>query len=68
MIPAKRTLSILCALAATTMFGAIWTGIAQEQDVTEAPTGFNTPSFNGAASVSNGITEPSGDSLAQHAG
>ena len=30
----------------------------------EAPTGFNTPSFNGAQSVSNGIVEPAGDSFA----
>ena len=38
-------------------------GIAQ-QSATEAPAGFTTPSFNGAASVSNGIAEPPGDSFA----
>jgi CxxC motif-containing protein (DUF1111 family) len=32
---------------------------------TEAPAGFNTPSFNGAQSVSNGIVEPSGDTFAK---
>jgi CxxC motif-containing protein (DUF1111 family) len=30
----------------------------------EAPAGFNTPSFNGAQSVNNGISEPPGDSFA----
>lgn len=30
----------------------------------EAPAGFNTPSFNGAQSVNNGIAEPAGDSFA----
>jgi CxxC motif-containing protein (DUF1111 family) len=30
----------------------------------EAPAGFNTPSFNAAQSVSNGIVEPPGDSFA----
>lgn len=30
----------------------------------EAPAGFNTPSFNGAQSVNNGISEPAGDSFA----
>ena len=38
-------------------------GISQ-QSAKEAPAGFNTPSFNGAASVSNGITEPPGDTFA----
>jgi CxxC motif-containing protein (DUF1111 family) len=30
----------------------------------EAPAGFNTPSFNGAQSVNNGISEPPGDTFA----
>jgi CxxC motif-containing protein (DUF1111 family) len=38
-------------------------GIAEES-AKEAPAGFNTPSFNGAQSVSNGIEEPQGDSFA----
>jgi CxxC motif-containing protein (DUF1111 family) len=37
-------------------------GIAQ-QSATEAPAGFNTPSFNSAQSISNGIVEPSGDTF-----
>jgi CxxC motif-containing protein (DUF1111 family) len=39
------------------------TGISQ-QPAKEAPAGFSTPSFNGAQSVSNGITEPAGDTFA----
>ncbi|HEX3470510.1 MAG TPA: di-heme oxidoredictase family protein [Silvibacterium sp.] len=38
-------------------------GISQ-QSAKEAPVGFNTPSFDGANSVSNGITEPQGDTFA----
>jgi len=34
------------------------------QTAQEAPAGFNTPSFNGGQSVSNGIAEPPGDSFA----
>ena len=32
---------------------------------TEAPAGFNTPSFNGAHSISNGLVEPPGDTFAR---
>jgi CxxC motif-containing protein (DUF1111 family) len=32
---------------------------------TEAPAGFNTPSFNGSQSISNGIAEPPGDTFAR---
>jgi CxxC motif-containing protein (DUF1111 family) len=42
-------------------------GISQQFDqpaVQEAPTGFNTPSFDGAHSVSNGLPEPAGDTFA----
>jgi CxxC motif-containing protein (DUF1111 family) len=38
-------------------------GIAQ-QSVTEAPAGFTTPSFTPDKSISNGITEPVGDTFA----
>jgi CxxC motif-containing protein (DUF1111 family) len=41
----------------------VFAGIAQ-QTATEAPAGFNTPSFNSAASVSNGADEPAGDTFA----
>src|ERR1700739_3519471 len=38
-------------------------GISQ-QSAKEAPAGFNTPSFDGAHSVSNGMPEPPGDTFA----
>ena len=60
----KRTFVFLCALAGCTAVGAMWPGVAQDQGVTDAPTGFNTPSFNSEASVSNGLPEPASDSFA----
>jgi CxxC motif-containing protein (DUF1111 family) len=43
------------------------TGLAgvSAKSATEAPAGFNTPSFNGAQSISNGIVEPPGDTFAR---
>jgi CxxC motif-containing protein (DUF1111 family) len=35
-----------------------------EKSAREAPAGFNTPSFNGSQSISNGIDEPPGDTFA----
>ena len=52
-----------CLLAAAIRLAIGLTGIGQ-QSAKEAPAGFNTPSFNGAQSISNGITEPPGDSFA----
>lgn len=52
-----------CLLAASTGI-AIGLSGAGQQSAKEAPAGFNTPSFNGAHSVSNGITEPPGDTFA----
>ena len=43
---------------------AIGPGEINQQSAREAPAGFNTPSFNGGQSLSNGIAEPSGDSFA----
>jgi len=53
-----------CLFAALTVLG---TGLARvaAKSATEAPAGFNTPSFNGAQSVSNGIAEPPGDTFAR---
>lgn len=53
----------VCALAGSALSAIVITGFAQHSAV-EAPAGFNTPSFNGAASVSNGTDEPAGDSFA----
>lgn len=52
-----------CVLVGAVRLAIGLTGINQ-QSTNEAPAGFNTPSFNGAQSVSNGITEPAGDTFA----
>src|SRR5580698_5546098 len=52
-----------CLLAVAVKLAIGIAGIGQ-QSAKEAPAGFNTPSFNGAQSVSNGITEPPGDTYA----
>jgi CxxC motif-containing protein (DUF1111 family) len=60
----RKVLFCSCLFAALTVLG---TGLARviAKSATEAPAGFNTPSFNGAQSVSNGIVEPSGDTFAR---
>jgi CxxC motif-containing protein (DUF1111 family) len=59
----RKVLLSSCLFAALTVLG---TGLARvaAKSLTEAPTGFNTPSFNGAQSISNGIAEPPGDTYA----
>ncbi|QNI34414.1 hypothetical protein H7849_11275 [Alloacidobacterium dinghuense] len=52
-----------CLLAVVIRLAIGLAGISQES-AKDAPAGFNTPSFNGAQSVSNGIAEPPGDSFA----
>jgi CxxC motif-containing protein (DUF1111 family) len=46
---------------------ALGTGLARvaAKSAAEAPAGFNTPSFNSAQSISNGIVEPPGDTFAR---
>lgn len=63
MPPQKKVVSYVCALAGCAGLFTVLAGIAQ-QSAPEAPAGFNTPSFNSSASVSNGIDEPPGDSFA----
>src|SRR5258708_20185744 len=60
----RKVLLCFCLFAALTVLG---TGLARvaAKSATEAPAGFNTPSFNGAQSVSNGIVEPPGDTFAR---
>jgi len=53
-----------CLLAAAIRLAIGITGTGQ-QSAKEAPAGFNTPSFNSAASISNGIVEPPGDTFAR---
>ena len=50
-----------------TLCGASVAAVAAQQALTEAPTGFDTPTLvenPGSRSVSNGIAEPAGDSFA----
>jgi CxxC motif-containing protein (DUF1111 family) len=62
------TLRITLLLGSCVFVGAVrlGTGLAgtSSQSAQEAPAGFNTPSFNGTQSVSNGIAEPAGDTFA----
>src|SRR6202795_668748 len=63
MPPRKKVLFCSCLFATLTALGTGVVGVAANS-ATEAPAGFNTPSFNGAASISNGIVEPPGDTFA----
>ena len=68
----KRILVCSCVTATLVALGA---GLARveaqspsatpTEASTEAPAGFNTPSFNGAHSISNGLVEPPGDTFAR---
>src|ERR1700722_9458966 len=60
----RKVLLCSCLFAAVTVLG---TGLARvtAKSATEALAGFNTPSFNGTQSVSNGIVEPPGDTFAK---
>jgi CxxC motif-containing protein (DUF1111 family) len=53
-----------CVLVGAVRLAIGFAGINQ-QSPQEAPAGFNTPSFNSAASISNGIAEPPGDTFAK---
>jgi len=60
-----RTAALLSGFVLTgaVRLAIVHAGINQ-QSTQEAPAGFNTPSFNSAQSVSNGIVEPPGDTFA----
>jgi CxxC motif-containing protein (DUF1111 family) len=60
----RNILLCSCLLTALTILGTGLVRVAAKS-LTEAPAGFNTPSFNGAQSVSNGIAEPPGDTFAR---
>jgi len=60
----RKVLLCFCLFAAVAALGAGLVRVAAKS-ATEAPAGFNTPSFNGAHSVSNGIVEPPGDTFAR---
>ena len=64
-IPLRRKVLLsVCLFGALVTMTIGFVGIAQ-QSAKEAPAGFNTPSFNSAASISNGIVEPPGDTFAR---
>lgn len=60
----RKVLLCSCLFAA---IAALGTGLARvaAKSATEAPAGFNTPSFNSPQSISNGIVEPPGDTFAR---
>jgi CxxC motif-containing protein (DUF1111 family) len=64
MPPRRKVLLSSCIFAALTALGTGVVGVAANS-ATEAPAGFNTPSFNGAASINNGLAEPPGDTFAR---
>jgi CxxC motif-containing protein (DUF1111 family) len=64
----KRILVHSCLVATLTALGIRFAGAEAQSPAgapTEAPAGFNTPSFNGAHSISNGIVEPPGDTFSR---
>jgi len=64
MSHSRKVLFCSCLFAT---LAALGTGLARvaAKSATEAPAGFNTPSFNSAQSISNGIVEPPGDTFAR---
>src|SRR3984885_9856973 len=65
MLISPRSKVLLCSCLLATSI-ALGTGLVRvaAKSATEAPAGFNTPSFNGQHSISNGIVEPPGDTFA----
>ena len=65
LMPHWRKVLLSACLFAT--LAALGTGLARvaAKSATEAPAGFNTPSFEAAHSVSNGIVEPPGDTFSR---
>src|SRR5579863_4286638 len=60
----RKVLLCSCLFAAVAALGTRLARVAAKS-ATEAPAGFNTPSFNSAQSISNGIVEPPGDTFAR---
>src|ERR1700691_1141955 len=64
----KKILVCSCLVATLTALGVRFAGAEARTPAgapTEAPAGFDTPSFDGVHSISNGIVEPSGDTFAR---
>ena len=64
LISHRRKIVLSACLCATAI--VLGTGLVRvaAKSATEAPAGFNTPSFSGQHSISNGIIEPPGDTFA----
>src|SRR6202162_3728736 len=60
----RKVLLCSCLFAAVAALGTVLARVAAKS-ATEAPAGFNTPSFNSAQSISNGLIEPPGDTFAR---
>src|ERR1700721_2296182 len=60
----RKVLMCSCLFAILIALGAGLVRVAAKS-ATEAPAGFNTPSFNSAQSISNGLVEPPGDTFAR---
>src|SRR5271156_6865575 len=69
LMPRSKKIIVCSGLVATmTALGTRFAGAQAPPPAgapTEAPAGFNTPSFNGAHSISNGIVEPPGGTFAR---
>ena len=63
-LPHGRAAFGLGCLTLVTILGAAYAGRAEHPRHPEAPAGFQTPSFNGAQSINNGLREPTGDTFA----
>jgi CxxC motif-containing protein (DUF1111 family) len=59
----RNVLLATCIFTGLALLGTRLVRVAAKS-ATEAPAGFDTPSFNGAQSVNNGFVEPSGDTYA----
>src|ERR1700741_2407355 len=64
-MPLRITLLLgACVIVGAVRLGTELAGVTSPS-AQEAPAGFNTPSFNGTQSISNGIAEPAGDTFAR---
>jgi CxxC motif-containing protein (DUF1111 family) len=64
LMPSRRKVLLCTSLFAASAACTGLVGIGANS-ATEAPAGFNTPSFNSAASINNGLVEPPGDTFAR---
>jgi CxxC motif-containing protein (DUF1111 family) len=65
MLMSPRRRVFLCSCLATLIASGPGVVGTAANSAMEAPAGFNTPSFNGAASINNGLVEPPGDTFAR---